>query len=38
MFLNLHEYYPTPVITIDGRGDVDAVHRRVIEGLLNVAW
>lgn len=38
MFLNVHEYYPTPVITIDGRGDVDAVHRRVIEGLLNVAW
>ncbi len=38
MFLSVHEYYPTPVITIDGRGDVDAVHRRVIGGLLNVAW
>jgi len=38
MFLSVHKYYPTPVITIDGRGDVDAVHRRVMEGLLSVAW
>ena len=37
MFLEVHEYYPTPVITVDGRGDVDTVHQRVLEGLSRVA-
>ena len=38
IFLELHEYYPKPVVTVDGRGDVDAVHQRIVERLLNVAW
>ncbi len=37
LFLGVHEYYPTPVITIDGRGDVDTVHQRVVEELTRVA-
>ncbi|MBU0719217.1 MAG: dTMP kinase [Planctomycetes bacterium] len=36
IFLQLHEYYPTPVVVIDGRGDHDAVHERVLEGLARV--
>ena len=36
IFLDVHQYYPTPVITIDGSGDRDAVHRRVTEELLGV--
>jgi len=38
MFLEVHEYYPRTVITVDGRGDADSVHRCVVEGLLDVAW
>ncbi len=38
IFLELHEYYPKPVVIVDGRGDVDGVHQRVVEGLLSVAW
>lgn len=37
MFLGLHEYYPAPVVTVDGRGDVQTVHRRVLEELRRVA-
>ncbi len=37
IFLQLHEYYPRPVITVNGRGDVEAVHQRIVEGLLSVA-
>ena len=36
MFLEVHEYYPTPVITIDGRGDRSAVFDRIVEGLARV--
>ena len=36
IFLDVHQYYPTAVITIDGSGDRDAVHRRVTEELLGV--
>lgn len=36
IFLGLHEYYPTPVFTVDGQGDVDTVHQRVLEGLSRV--
>lgn len=36
IFLQLHEYYPKPVITVDGRGDVNAVHERIVERLLSV--
>ena len=38
IFLEIGEYYPRPVITIDGSGNVDAVHRRIVERLLSVAW
>ena len=37
MFLGLHEYYPTPVVTVDGCGDVQTVHRLVLEELRRVA-
>ena len=37
LFLQVHEYYPTPVITVDGRGDAVAVHQRVLEALSRVA-
>ncbi len=37
MFLGLYEYYPTPVVTVDGRGDVQTVHRLVLEELRRVA-
>ncbi len=30
IFLEVHEYYPTPVTTVDGRGDVEAVHQRIM--------
>ncbi len=36
MFLSVHEYYPTPVLVMDGRGDVDAVHQRILEALSSV--
>ena len=35
-FLNLHEFYPAPVVLVDGRGSVDVVHRRVLEALAHV--
>ncbi len=38
MFLTVHEHYPRPVVTVDGRGDADTVHRRVVERLSNVSW
>ncbi len=37
LFLSVHEYYPKPVVTVDGRGDVAAVHARVMEALCDVA-
>ncbi len=33
MFLEVHQYYPVPVVTVDGRGDADTVHQRVLEAL-----
>lgn len=36
LFLSVHEYYPTPVITLDGRGDVETVHQRVLAELGRV--
>ena len=38
MFLRVHEYYPRPVMTIDGRADEHAVHLRVLAELVRVAW
>lgn len=37
-FLDVHAYYPTPVVTIDARGTVDEVHRRVMEALGRAAF
>ena len=37
MFSSVHEYYPTPVVTVDGRGNVEQVHQRVLEALGCVA-
>ena len=37
IFLGVQEYYPTPVITVDGRGAVDTVHQRVLTELCRVA-
>jgi len=36
MFLNVHKYYPTPVVVVDGRGDVDTVQKRILEALSSV--
>lgn len=36
MFLEVHAYYPTPVVTVEAQGDVDAVHLRVVEALQRV--
>jgi dTMP kinase len=36
LFLEVHEYYPTPVVTVDARGAEDEVHQRVLECLANV--
>ena len=36
LFLEVHEYYPRPVVTVDGRGDVETVHVRVMEALADV--
>jgi dTMP kinase len=36
LFLGVDEYYPSPVITIDGRGGEHAVHDRVMEALVGV--
>ena len=33
MFLKVGEYYPTPVVTVDGHGDEETVHGRVLEAL-----
>lgn len=34
-FHDVHEYYPTPVITVDSSADVETVHRRVLEALTS---
>ena len=36
LFLELPEYYPRSVVVVDGRGDVEAVHARVMEALAGV--
>jgi len=36
VFQSVGDYYPTPVIVIDGEGDVDTVYGRVLEGLHRV--
>jgi len=33
IFLEVAGYYPTPVVVVDGRSDVDAVHNRILEAL-----
>lgn len=38
LYLDVHAYYPKPVIVVDGRGAVDLVHQRVREVLADVAW
>jgi dTMP kinase len=37
MFLEVHTYYPTPVITVDASGGPDCVYELVLEGLAGVA-
>lgn len=36
MFLSLHGYYPTPVLMVDGHGDIDTIHQRILEVLGSV--
>ncbi len=38
MFLEVHTYYPTPVITVDACGGPDCVYELVLEGLAGVAF
>ncbi|MFQ5413704.1 MAG: dTMP kinase [Phycisphaerae bacterium] len=37
-FLELHETYPAPIVVLDGRGDVETVHHRVLECLGRVTF
>jgi len=37
LFLKLPEFYPAPVVIVDGRGDVESVHQRILEALAHVA-
>jgi dTMP kinase len=37
LFSQLHEYYPPPVVTVDGSRDEEDVHQQVIEVLANVS-
>ena len=34
LFLKVQDYYPTPVVTVSGKGDVATVYQRVLEALL----
>ena len=36
LFLDVHKYYPTSVITVDGQGERQDVHDRVLESLSRV--
>ena len=36
LFRQVHEYYPAPVVNVDGRGDAETVHGRVLECLSGV--
>ena len=38
LFLDLHRYYPTPVVMVDGRCDPDTVHQRVLDALAARTW
>lgn len=38
MFRGVHEYYPRPVVLVDGNGDQKTVHERILEELHRVAW
>lgn len=38
IFLELPERYPAPVVVVDGRGDADAVHERIVERLTSVDY
>lgn len=37
LFLQVHEYYPKPVVTVDARGTPDEVHTRVLDAIAHVA-
>ena len=37
MFLETPTYFPTPVVVVDGSGDVQAVHARVLQELTRLA-
>jgi len=38
IFLEVHQYYPRPVVTIDASGDVETVHQRILECLNRVTF
>ena len=38
MFRGVHEYYPRPVVLVDGNGDQETVHARILGELNRVAW
>jgi len=37
LFLKLPDFYPVPVAIVDGTGDVETVHQRILECLAHVA-
>ena len=38
LFLDVHRYYPTTVMTVDGNGDANTVHQRILECLARVTF
>ena len=36
LFLQAGEFYPTPVITVDGAAEPATVHEKIVEALLHV--
>ncbi len=38
LFLEVDQYYPTTVVTVDGGGDVETVHQRILECLARVTF
>ena len=38
LFLHVDQYYPTTVVTVDGGGDVETVHQRILECLARVTF
>ncbi len=34
-FLEVHDYYPTPVVTVDARGPIEEIHKHTVEAIIH---